>query len=449
MKTFKNTICFILLLFCGMLLCGCGDEKENQITVRYLNFKPEVSDVWEQVGDEYEKISGVKIEIINSPSNCNEQTLQSEIAKKNAPTLFQINGDNGYESWKNYCLDLSNTNLYSWVVDKDMVVKGEDGNGVYGIPYVIEGYGIIYNDAIMQKYFGLSNKKTPYKSVDEINNYAKLKEVVEDMTANKDVLGIEGVFASTSMATGEEWRWQSHLFNIPLVPEFEELDDNSPEEVQLKYFDNYFNIFDLYLDNSVCSRKEVGKKTVENSMEEFALGKCAMVQNGNWAWKQISDTEGNVVSEEDCKFLPIYSGIEGEENQGICIGTECYMCVNNMASAEEQKAAIDFLEWLFSSEIGKSYVKNDFQFITVFDQFSQEDCPDNPLAREVSMYLNDETKKSVPWKFSGIPNQEFKDAFSNYLYKYTQSELSKENVVSLSVEEWAKQAKKEGKEEQQ
>ena len=47
-----------------------------------------------------------------------------------------------------------------------------------------------------------------------------------------------------------------------------------------------------------------------------------MVQNGNWGWSQVAGVEGNTVKEEDVKFLPIYTGMAGEEKQGLCIGTE-------------------------------------------------------------------------------------------------------------------------------
>ena len=84
-------------------------------------------------------------------------------------------------------------------------------------------------------------------------------------------------------------------------------------------------------------------------MAEFALGQCAMVQNGNWAWGQISDVEGNTVKEEDVKFMPIYTGIAGEENQGLCTGTENFWCVNSQASEADQKATLDFVNWMISS----------------------------------------------------------------------------------------------------
>ena len=108
-------------------------------------------------------------------------------------------------------------------------------------------------------------------------------------------------------------------------------------------------------------------------MAEFALGQAAMVQNGNWGWSQINGVDGNTVKAEDVKFLPIYTGVEGEENQGLCTGTENFFCINKEASAEDQAASIAFVEWLFSSETGKAAVTNDLGFIAPFDTFSDDE----------------------------------------------------------------------------
>ncbi len=126
-------------------------------------------------------------------------------------------------------------------MDKSLVVSGDDG-GVYGIPYVVEGYGIIYNDAIMDQYFASASKTTSFNSMDEINNYAALEAVVEDMTAIKDELGIQGVFASTSFSTGEDWRWQTHLANLPIYYEFTEKGIGDAAEIDLTYGQEYKNI---------------------------------------------------------------------------------------------------------------------------------------------------------------------------------------------------------------
>lgn len=437
MKIKKLGAVFLTIVMAVTCFGGCGKIQKEQATVYYLNFKPEAADTWEKIAEAYTEETGVQVKILTSASGNYEQTLKAEIAKRDMPTLFQINGPVGYETWKNYCVDLSGTELYSWLLDKDMAVK--DGDGVYGIPYVVEGYGIIYNNAIMEKYFSSGAKTTSYKSMDEINTYDKLKEVVEDMTQMKEQLGIEGVFASTSFAAGEDWRWQTHLANIPVYYEFKDKGISDSDTLDFTYGTNYENIFDLYINNSVTDRTQLATKTVDDSMQEFALGKCAMVQNGNWAWSQISSVEGNVVSEDDVKFFPIYTGVAGEENQGLCIGTENYICVNKLASEEQQKASIAFMEWVYSSEEGKNYVTNELGFISPFSTFSDEESPTDPLAKEVLAYMNDNSKYSVSWNFTAFPNQKFKDDFGTDLLSYCKGEIDFNTVANNMKKSWAEQ----------
>ena len=203
-------------MLASLALTGCGDEEakdgEEKGKVYYLNFKPVADEAWQAIAKAYKDETGVEVKVVTAANNTYESTLAAEIDGSEAPTLFQINGPVGYENWKDYCYDLKDTDLYSWLSDKSLAVTGEDG-GVYGIPYVVEGYGIIYNNAIMEKYYALDGAKA--SSMDEINNFDKLKEVVEDMQAKKDDLGIDGVFGSTSLKKGEDWRWQTHLANLP------------------------------------------------------------------------------------------------------------------------------------------------------------------------------------------------------------------------------------------
>ena len=246
--------------------------------VYYLNFKPEVDTQWQEIAAAYTAETGVEVKVVTAASGTYEEVLRSEIAGTDAPTLFQINGPVGYQNWKDYCLDLTNSELYNALSDKGLAVTGADG-GVYGVPYTVEAYGIIYNDAIMQAYFATDGAKAA--SVDEINSFAKLKEVVEDMTAKKDDLGIQGVFASTSLLPGEDWRWQTHLANVPVYYEYKDNNVSDMAEITFKYSDNFKNIWDLYINNSTCAPGLLGSKAVTDSMAEFALGQCAMVQNGN------------------------------------------------------------------------------------------------------------------------------------------------------------------------
>jgi raffinose/stachyose/melibiose transport system substrate-binding protein len=296
----------------------------------------------------------------------------------------------------------------------------------------------------MKRYFAMPNKKTDITSMEGINDFAALKAVVEDMTANKSKLGIEGVFASTSLSSGEDWRWQTHLLNIPLFYELRDNEDHpdpttaglNSKEIAFKYSKNYRNLFDLYINNSITDKKLLGSKSTSDSMAEFALGKVAMVQNGNWAWSQISGVEGNTVKPEDIKFLPLYTGIEGEKGQGLCIGTENYIAINKNASEEQQKASLDFLDWLFSSETGKEYVTDELDFITPFNTFTEDELPDDPLAREVVRYMNDDSNTTVPWIFTSFPSDVFKAEVGGALLEYAQGNKEWKDVENTVKSMW-------------
>lgn len=435
------------------LMAGCGSASTSSKStsgakeIYFLNFKPEIASVYKDIATEYEKETGVKVKVVTAAAGTYEATLKSEIAKSDAPTIFQINGPVGYQNWKDYCADLKDTKFYSYLTDKSLAVT--DNGGVYGIPYVVEGYGIIYNDAIMKKYFALSDKAVSISSTADIKNFDTLKKVVEDMTKHKAQLGIKGVFGSTSLKAGEQWRWQTHLANLPFYYEFK---DNTKytdtivaglntDKVDFKYANNYKNIFDLYINNSITDKKLLGSKSVDDSMSEFALGNVAMVQNGNWAWSQIKGVSGNTVQESDIKFMPIYTGVQGEENQGLCIGTENYFAINSKVSKEKQDASVKFLEWLYSSDKGKDYVTNKLGFIAPFNTFKDSERPTDPLAKEVARYMTNGTK-TVAWTFAAFPSEDFKNQFGDALLQYAQGKMTWDQVVKTVKDAWASEKAK-------
>ena len=449
-KIISVTLSFILLI---SIFTGCKKDENNDInnqtntqkitTIRFLNFKPEVANAYDEIAKAYEQEKGVKVIVETAASGNYEQTLTAKMGTDEAPTLFQINGPKGYANWKNYCADLSDTELYNHLTDKELAVT-VDGK-VYGIPYVVEGYGIIYNKEITDKYFKLDNKATKLNSMEEIKSFSALKEVVEDMQKNAEKIGIKGVFATTSLKTGEDWRWHTHLANIPVYYEFDkkniDLSGNETSKIDFEFSENFKNVFDLYINNSVVDKKILGSKVVDESMAEFALGQCAMVQNGNWAWNQIKDIKGNTVKSENIKYLPIYMGIENEENQGLCIGTENFFAINAKSSEEEQKATEDFIYWLFSSEKGKDFVINKLDLITPFDTFSEKEVPNDPLAQEVVKWMNKENINNIPWNFTIFPSQTFKNDFGSALLQYAQGTKSWDDVKTTFVNRWKSESR--------
>ena len=441
----KKVTAFLVSFLMLLSITGCSKSENNGTTVRFLNFKPEIASVYNEIVQEYKKETGITVIVDTAANNTYESTLAAKLGTSEAPTIFQVNGPRGYANWKDYCEDITDSDLYKHLNDKTIALTKDEH--VYGIPYLIEGYGIIYNEEITDKYFALSSKNTDFTSMSEINNFSKLAQLVTDMQANRDKLGINGVFAATSLKSGEDWRWQTHLANLPIYYEFKnnniDLSGDETKQIKFEYAQNFKNIFDLYINNSTTDAKLLGSKLVDESMAEFALGQCAMVQNGNWAWSQINGISGNTVKQDKIHFLPIYTGMKDEEKQGLCIGTENYICINAKASDADKKAALDFLYWLFSSQTGKKYVTNSLNFIAPFDTFTDDELPTDPLAKEVIKWSKASGVDSVPWNFTLFPSQTFKNDFGAALLQYAQGTKPWNDVVTLVIDEWKTESAKE------
>lgn len=438
MKILKRLTSFLLVVaFISSAFAGCG-KNNNVKTIKFLNYKPELSKKYKKIAEAYEKEKGVKLIVESSDESNYEKQLSSKISTSEAPTIFEVNGPIGYANFKSYCEDLSKTKIYKHLIDKKLAISTKDG--VFGIPYSIEGYGIIYNKKIMDKYFKLETRTTKYNSVEEIKSFDALKAVTEDIQAHKKELKIKGAFAITSLKSGEDWRWHTHLANISIYNEFKQknidLTSDDVKKIAFSQSDNYKNVFDLYINNSTTEPKNLGTKIINESIAEFAREECVMIQNGNWAWKQIEEVGGNLLVVKDVKFLPIFTGAQGEESQGLCIGAQNFLCINSKASAQEQKMAKDFLYWLFSSDMGKDFVTNTLGFVTPFDTFEKKEQTTDPLGIELITWMKKDKIQTIPWNFTLFPSQKFKDDFGSALLQYAQGKKSWEDVKEMFVSEW-------------
>ena len=413
---------------------GGGSSAESG-KVYFLNFKPEIADAYEELMAAYEKETGVDAKVVTAASNQYESTLRSELDKEEAPTLFTINGPMGYNTWKDYCMEMSGTEFYGLLSDKSMVVKGEN-DGVYGVGLMMETYGLICNKAIFAKYFELADRAdTGCSKIEDINTFAELKAVADDMQAKKADLGIDGVFSQVALNSDNNWRITNHLFDLPLYYEYTKDGVTDKNEIAFTYADQFKNILDLYLTDATVSKDQAGNGSVDDSMTEFAMGKAAIAQNGNWAWGQIN-IDGSVVKAEDLYYMPIYTGAEGEESQGLCTGTENFVTINAQASEADRKAADAFLKWLYTSETGMAFVAANYG-VAPFTGFDNSAAAEqNPLTALMIADTENTATKTVNWVTVTTPSQDWKDALGANLKGYAEGTVEWDKVVSDAVDKW-------------
>lgn len=421
-------------------LTGCGgasdkkesdSKKEAKGTVYYLNFKPEADAQWQELADIYTEKTGVKVNVVTAAANQYETTLKSEMGKSEAPTLFQVNGPVGLASWKDYCYDLKDSEIAKQITSDDFLLK--DGDAVDGIGYAIESYGIIYNKNLL--------KKAGYTQ-DDIKNFDDLKKVAEDITKRSKDLGFSA-FTSAGMDGSSDWRFKTHLANLPIYYEYQQDNIENTDAIKGTYLDNYRNIWNLYVNNSTTSPKQLSTKTGDDAVAEFVTEKAVFYQNGTWAYSDIAD-----IGDENLGMLPIYIGVDGEEDQGLCTGTENYWCVNKKASKEDIQATLDFMNWCVTDETAVKCMcgaagampsgQDGMGFVIPFKKNLESD---NPLVNIANDYVN-QGKKPVTWNFTTMPSEKWKNDLGSALTTYAskQTDANWDLVKKAFVDGWAKEA---------
>lgn len=420
---------FLLIITFTICLSSCAMNTSNTDKngkVYYLNFKPEQESAWKDLAKKYTDQTGVSVTILTAASGEYESTLTSEISKSNPPTLFQVNGPIGLSNWKDYCLDLSDTKLYGELTNDDFALR--DGDEVLGIAYAIESYGIIYNKTILNRYF--SSDFSTIKRVEDINNFNALKTVAEEIQNNKTALGVDGAFTSAGMDGSSDWRFKTHLANIPIYYEYKDRNITTTDSIEGRYLDNYKNIWDLYINNATCDKKDIATKTGDDAASEFASGKAAFYQNGTWAITSITG-EGKL-SKDEIGMLPIYIGISGEENQALCTGSENYWCVNSEVSDADIKATLDFLYYVVTSNEGTTALAEDMGFVSPFKSAKKSS---NVLVADADKYIS-QGKNPITWNFSTIPSETWKNGVGGAMTAYAEGRGSWDEVKRAYINGW-------------
>ena len=401
-----------------------GDPKAGK--VYYLQFKPEQGDAWKALAEKYTKETGIPVTVVTAAEGTYETTLATEMTKTDAPTLFQVNGPVGLSNWSDFCYDLKGTELFANLTSQDYALTEDDA--VKGIAYVIESYGIIYNKTLLQKY--CDSDFATVKSIDEINSFEKLKTVADEIQANKDALGVKGAFTSAGMDPSSDWRFKTHLANLPIYFEYQDEGITSTDAIKGTYLENYKNMWDLYTTDSTADKTQLSTKTGADAETEFIKGEAVFFQNGTWEYGAI--TEGGL-KDEDLGMLPIYIGVGDEANQGLCTGSENYWCVNSEANKNDIAATIDFLNWCVTSETGTTDLAETMGFVIPFKNAKEA----KNVFVKIDTDLTAAGKKPVSWNFTTMPSEDWKNGVGSALTQYAAGTGDWDAVKKAFVDGWA------------
>ena len=437
----KKIIALVLCLVMVFALCACGEsntattapaadtateapaeEPAAAGSVYYLNFKPESDEAWQALAETYTKQTGVPVTVVTAASGTYDQTLTSEMDKSEAPTMFQVGNPGAVATWGEYCLDLTGTDVYNEMTTHAFDQVGDDGF-TYSIGYCYECYGIIVNKALLEQ---------AGHSIDEIKDFESLKAVADDIHARAGELGFDA-FSSAGLDGSSSWRFSGHLANMPLYYEFR--DDGitaQPETIKGTYLDNFKMVWDLYTTDSATTGADLLTSTGDASEAEFGEGKAVFFQNGSWEYASLIGEKFNM-DPANLQMIPIYCGVEGETDAGLCSGTENCWAVNCEADEEDIQATIDFMKWVVTSDEGTTMLAEEFGPCP----FKSAKTPENVFFADAANLTN-EGKYVVTWAFNFTPAvDDWRAGVVDALGQYTAGTGDWDAVVSAFVDGWA------------
>ncbi|WP_157950174.1 ABC transporter substrate-binding protein [Vallitalea okinawensis] len=331
--------------------------------------------------------------------------LKARMNSGNMPAIFNVPGPTERQLWFDYLEDLSNE---PWVevTSAGLLDNITQEGKVLGQPMNIEGYGVMYNRTILHE-AGITDEE-----IKGVNSLSALRELFAKVDTKKSELGLEATMGWSVGGTAW-WVAAYHTFNVPFAMQedplayVDELNNGTAIIAENERFDEFQNLIDTFIEYSY---PDVGSIDYEKQYSDFAAGKTAFMQQGNWTINQLLEID----PELDIAFLPIPLG-DGGKNDSIPVGVPNYWVVNSKLDDSVKDAAILFLNYIAMSERGHQFLIDDAKFIPAFTNVDATEA--DPLAQSILEYSS--TGKTIPWVWHAFPagmnETDAKQAFQDYV----------------------------------
>lgn len=432
-KVLSLTLATAMITSIALTSVGCSSGSSSDDYDLYIfNTKSEIADSIQELCTDYESETGVSVKVYTCGTDEAKETLRSEMSSKNYPVIYAIN-QSSFTEWYDggYLLssdDIEDEELKAIYESIPEEMQLTDGSGSsYGIPYNVEGYGLIADTRMICDVFGLDSADTfitDYQSA-TYEEFETLVTAIDDYingTGNETITlsgnnyttvaqktsvteNLNGVFA---IAGAEKWTYANHYVNYALnavFPDYtstaaateEELDAlEEPLTKSIQELD-FLSSYTAGPTGAVERGSEYINSTVtgyDQAVQTFSEGKAFFIKQGNWIYSNVESVDAEKAA--SLTMLPMKMNFESSDitaegmtveklNSSIPEFVSQYYVINAKATEEEQALAEDFLLWLYTSETGLDYIVNKFAFVP-FNADSDTEL-ENPLSNALISYM--------------------------------------------------------------
>lgn len=354
-------------------------EASNKKVIRISQFKVEIADDFQTLAKEYEQLTGVRVEVESLPSTNYQSTLRTKLAAGELPEIFNNEGYTQLVEWAEYLEDLSGER---WVKDmsESTIFGGSVDGKVYALPLYLEGYGFCYNKDMFEK---AGIKSLP-------GTLSELEEACVKLE--------QAGFTPFGLPFGGNYNPGLFMFNVAVAQQpdvdafIADAVAGKADFVGNKVMQEWVDLLDLTLEHCLGNPLELD---FTGQMSTFALGEVAMTLANNGAW--LSFVNMNPHINPGYTVVPINN--DRQFNDALFVGPSTYWVVNKQSPMKEE--AKKFLDWLVTSERGRYYLTEVFNFVPGLTSIAVSPKAD-PLSKAISEAV--QAGKTRGWQWPKYPS---------------------------------------------
>ena len=407
----------------GMTACGGSDSgassgaaasSDGKVTFTIFNSKTEIEEYLEEAAAKYGEENGVNVEVYYS-SDTVAAHMSTRYASGQPYTLNMVDAKDVYSLGVQYGYDMTGA---EWINDTDYAIS-VDGK-VLGFPVCVEARGILYNADAIKAATGEDFDPASITTLDDFKAFLD-KLVAAGMENPTGILKPDWSLAAHYLQQVYEEREDPDGFVQSLYAGEVDLMQDAKFNALMDTFD-VLKQYNMFKDAPISVEDDQVHQALSEGQDAFQFGGC-------WEWNDIVDFEytGNI------GIMPVPQNLSDDYTGKIVGGGSKFFYIDNSeyTTDEQRAAAMDFLNWLATSDEGKTLVSDTCAMVSPFKS-NTVPCA-NDIGAIVKEYVD--AGKMVP-NYDYDPDDHY-SVLGAEMQKYLADQCTREQLADAIENYWA------------
>lgn len=323
-------------LFAPALLSGCSSEEDSQgrTVIELVQYKPEAVEVFEELEERFNATHDDIVLKIDSPNDA-MTILKTKFIREDYPDIIGIGGDMNYSLFmdSNILADISDYEGLKAIkpayVDILEGLEFVPTEGTYGVPYVANAAGVLYNREMFQEH--------GWEIPETWDEFISLCEEIEEEGIQPLYFGFKDVW--TCLAP-----WNALAVDLAPADVCQQVNRG-----ETTFSEEYREVADKMLQLVQYGQDGPFAYGYNDACTAFANGESAMFAIGSYAVPQIKSSNPDM--DIDSFVMP---GADTKDGNVLNSGVDLMFCV--MENCENKEAAYEVLDFLLENESIQTYL---------------------------------------------------------------------------------------------